>query len=125
MMDALILTVILTSIPLILAATGELIAERSGVLNLGVEGMMLMGAVAAFAITSLSGNPYLGVMAAAAAGAMTAAIFAVFTLGLATNQVATGAGADNFWYRLVGIGWGAVCWRHRRWSTGCVDTGFI
>ena len=62
-MDALILTVILTSIPLILAATGELIAERSGVLNLGVEGMMLMGAVAAFAITSLSGNPYFGIIA--------------------------------------------------------------
>ena len=43
-MDALVLTVLLTSVPLILAATGELIAEKSGVLNLGVEGMMLMGA---------------------------------------------------------------------------------
>src|SRR6056300_971985 len=103
MMDALILTVILTSIPLILAATGELIAERSGVLNLGVEGMMLMGAVAAFAITSLSGNPYLGVMAAAAAGAMTAAIFAVFTLGLATNQVATGLALTIFGTGLSGL----------------------
>ena len=61
-MDALVLTVVLTSVPLILAATGELIAEKSGVLNLGVEGMMLMGAVAAFAVTSLSGNPYLGII---------------------------------------------------------------
>ena len=43
-MEALILTVLLTSFPLIFAATGELVAERSGVLNLGVEGMMLMGA---------------------------------------------------------------------------------
>ena len=103
MMDALILTVILTSIPLMLAATGELIAERSGVLNLGVEGMMLMGAVAAFAITSLSGNPYLGVMAAGAAGAMTAAIFAVFTLGLATNQVATGLALTIFGTGLSGL----------------------
>ena len=47
MFDELLLTVLLTSIPLILAATGELVVERSGVLNLGVEGMMLMGAVAA------------------------------------------------------------------------------
>ena len=48
MIDELLLTVLLTSVPLILAATGELVAEKSGVLNLGVEGMMLMGAVAAF-----------------------------------------------------------------------------
>ena len=75
-----VLTVLLTSVPLILAATGELIAEKSGVLNLGVEGMMLMGAVA-FAITSLSGNPYFGIISAALAGGITAAVFAIFSLG--------------------------------------------
>ena len=53
MYDELLLTVLLTSVPLILAATGELVVERSGVLNLGVEGMMLMGAVAGFGVTSL------------------------------------------------------------------------
>ena len=79
-MDALVLTVLLTSVPLILAATGELIAEKSGVLNLGVEGMMLMGAVAAFAVTSFSGNPYFGIVSAALAGGTTAAVFAVFAL---------------------------------------------
>ena len=68
-MEALILTVLLTSVPLIFAATGELVAERSGVLNLGVEGMMLMGAVSAFAATSILGNPYMGILAGAAAGA--------------------------------------------------------
>ena len=72
-MEALILTVLLTSVPLIFAATGELIAERSGVLNLGVEGMMLMGAVSAFAATSILGNPYMGILAGGVAGAMTAA----------------------------------------------------
>ena len=59
-LEALILTVLLTSVPLIFAASGELVAERSGVLNLGVEGMMLMGAVSAFAATSIFGNPYVG-----------------------------------------------------------------
>ena len=73
-MEALILTVLLTSVPLIFAATGELVAERSGVLNLGVEGMMLMGAVSAFAATSILGNPYMGILAGAVAGAMTAAV---------------------------------------------------
>ncbi|MGB2251892.1 MAG: ABC transporter permease subunit, partial [Candidatus Puniceispirillaceae bacterium] len=67
-MEALILTVLLTSVPLIFAATGELVAERSGVLNLGVEGMMLMGAVSAFAATSILGNPYMGILAGAVAG---------------------------------------------------------
>ena len=102
-MEALILTVLLTSVPLIFAATGELVAERSGVLNLGVEGMMLMGAVAAFAATSLSGNPYLGVLAGAAAGASTALVFAVFALGLATNQVATGLALTIFGTGLSGL----------------------
>ena len=83
-MEQLILTVILTSVPLIFAASGELIAERSGVLNLGVEGMMLMGAVSAFAIAMGTGSPILGMFAGAFAGALTAGIFAFFTLGLAT-----------------------------------------
>jgi ABC-type uncharacterized transport system permease subunit len=102
-MDALVLTVVLTSVPLILAATGELIAEKSGVLNLGVEGMMLMGAVAAFAVTSLSGNPYLGIISGAIAGGITAVVFAVFALGLATNQVATGLALTIFGAGLSGL----------------------
>ena len=102
-MDALVLTVVLTSVPLILAATGELIAEKSGVLNLGVEGMMLMGAVAAFAATSLSGNPYFGIISGAIAGGITAGVFAVFALGLATNQVATGLALTIFGAGLSGL----------------------
>ena len=102
-MDALVLTVILTSVPLILAATGELIAEKTGVLNLGVEGMMLMGAVAAFAVTSLSSNPYFGIIAAACAGGITAGVFAIFALGLATNQVATGLALTIFGAGLSGL----------------------
>ena len=51
------------------AALGELVTEKSGVLNLGVEGMMLVGAVAGFAATAASGNPWLGILAGMAAGA--------------------------------------------------------
>ena len=102
-MEALILTVLLTSVPLIFAATGELVAERSGVLNLGVEGMMLMGAVSAFAATAILGNPYLGVLAGAVAGAMTAGVFSLFALGLATNQVATGLALTIFGTGLSGL----------------------
>ena len=103
MYEELLLTILLTSVPLILAATGELVAERSGVLNLGVEGMMLMGAVAAFGAASLSGNPYMGMMAGALGGIATAAVFGLFALGLATNQVATGLALTIFGTGLSGL----------------------
>jgi len=102
-MEQLILTVMLTSVPLIYAASGELIAERSGVLNLGVEGMMLMGAVSAFAVAMGTGSPLLGMFSGAFAGALTAGIFAFFTLGLATNQVATGLALTIFGTGLSGL----------------------
>ena len=95
-MTALILTVLATSIPLILAATGELVAERSGVLNLGVEGMMLMGAVSALAATLYTADPYTGIIAGALAGMGMALIFAFFAITLMTNQVATGLALTIF-----------------------------
>ena len=103
MFDDLLLTVLLTSIPLILAATGELVAEKSGVLNLGVEGMMLMGAVAAFGFASVTGNPYVGILGGGLAGMMVAMVFATFVLGLATNQVATGLALTIFGTGLSGL----------------------
>jgi simple sugar transport system permease protein len=85
-----ILTVITASTPLLLAASGELVAERSGVLNLGVEGMMIMGAACGFAGAYMSGSITVGALCGVVAGAAMAAIFAFLTLGLAVNQVATG-----------------------------------
>lgn len=76
--------------PLIIAALGVLVSERAGVLNLGVEGMMLIGAVTAFAVGVTSGSLLLGYLAAMTAGAAVALIFAVLVLTLQTNQVATG-----------------------------------
>lgn len=88
--EAIILSVIASSTPLLLAATGELVAERAGVLNLGVEGMMIMGAACGFAGAWLTGSTLIGALFGIAAGVAMAAIFAVLTLGLAVNQVATG-----------------------------------
>ena len=103
MLEDLILTVLMTSVPLVYAATGELIVERSGVLNLGVEGMMLMGAVAAFGVSMVSGSLVLGVFAGAIAGMLTASLFGVLVLGFATNQVATGLALTIFGTGLSGL----------------------
>lgn len=76
--------------PLIIVALGLLVNEKAGVLNLGAEGMMAMGAVAAFAVTHESGNPWLGVAAGMGAGMAMAALFGVLVLTLMANQVASG-----------------------------------
>jgi len=76
--------------PLIIVALGELVVEKSGVLNLGAEGMMSVGAIAAFAVTLHSGNLWLGVGAGMLAGVAMALLFAFVALTLLGNQVATG-----------------------------------
>lgn len=76
--------------PLIIAALGVLVSERAGVLNLGVEGMMLVGAVIAFAVGVSTNSLLLGYGAAIAAGIIVSLLFAVLTLSLQANQVATG-----------------------------------
>jgi general nucleoside transport system permease protein len=90
MLEAIMLSVIAASTPLLLAAAGELVTERSGVLNLGLEGMMIMGAACAFAGTYVSGSVVVGALCGVLAGVAMSAIFAFFTLGLAVNQVASG-----------------------------------
>ena len=88
--EALFISIVTASTPLLLAALGELVVERSGVLNLGVEGMMIMGAVCAFAISLTTGNPYLGIVAGALGGMAMSLLFGFLTLTLVANQVATG-----------------------------------
>ncbi len=93
---AIVAAAIAAGTPLVYAALGELIAEKSGVLNLGVEGMMLVGAVAGFAATVATGSPWLGILAGMAAGAAMALMFAVLTLQLMANQVAAGLALTLF-----------------------------
>lgn len=93
---AIIITLIGASTPILIAALGELVVEKSGVLNLGVEGMMLIGAVVAFAVTYTTGNHWLAIVCAAIAGSASSMIFAFLTLSLSANQVATGLALTIF-----------------------------
>ncbi|TCP90839.1 nucleoside ABC transporter membrane protein [Rhizobium sp. PP-CC-2G-626] len=88
--EAILLTVITAATPLVIAAAGELVTERSGVLNLGVEGMMIIGAVCAFAATQATGSPYIGILAGILSGTLFSLLFGFLTLTLVANQVATG-----------------------------------
>ncbi len=81
---------------ILFAALGELMAERSGVLNLGVEGMMLVGALAGFMITQQTGDPWLGLLAAALAGTLLSLVHAFLTITLRANQVVSGLALTIF-----------------------------
>ncbi len=94
--------------PLLLVALGELICEKSGVINLGQEGMMLFGAVIGFIIALSTGNLWLGVLLAMLAGMLLSALFAVVALVFNANQVATGLALTIFGVGLssfVGAAW--------------------
>ena len=94
--ELIMLTVVSAATPLLLAATGELVAEKSGVLNLGVEGMMLIGAVCAFIAALTTGSWFVGIIAGAAAGVLMSALFGVLTLIFLANQVASGLALTLF-----------------------------
>jgi len=101
---------IVAGTPLLFATLGEIMTERSGHLNLGVEGMMLMGAVVAFQLGLISANPFLALLGAIVAGAFGALIYAFLTVTLRANQVVSGlaltifgTGFSSFWgQRLIG-----------------------
>ena len=85
-----------SSVPLILAASGELITERSGVLNLGVEGMMIVGAISGFALMVLTDNLFLAVIGSMLSGLIISSIFGFLTQTLFTNHVASGLALTIF-----------------------------
>lgn len=98
-----LVSVVVAATPLLFAAIGELVAEKSGVLNLGVEGMMLVGAVSAFAVQSTTGNALLAVATGVVAGVMLSLLFGFLALTLLANQVASGLALTLF-----GIGLSAL-----------------
>jgi simple sugar transport system permease protein len=100
---ALFASLMVAATPIMLAAIGEMVVEKAGVLNLGVEGMMIIGAVAGFAIAVETGSPFLGFVFAALASAALSLIFGFLTLKLMSNQVATGLALTLF-----GLGFSAL-----------------
>ena len=104
---AIFVSTVIAATPLIYAALGELVVERSGVLNLGVEGMMLVGAVTGFAVGHMTGSLLLGYAAAIVAATLLSLLFAFLTLTMQANQVATGLALTLF-----GIGLSAFVGRN-------------
>ena len=103
LLEAIILSVLAASTPLLLAAAGELVTERAGVLNLGLEGMMIIGAACGFAGAYLTGSVIIGAIAGILAGMLMSALFAALTIGLAVNQVAAGLALTIFGIGLSGL----------------------
>ncbi|MBS0126214.1 ABC transporter permease [Thetidibacter halocola] len=99
----LVASIMVSATPILLAALGEMVVEKSGVLNLGVEGMMITGAVVGFVVAVASGLPVLGFVAGALAAAVLSLSFGVLTQYLLSNQVATGLGLT-----MVGLGLSAL-----------------
>jgi ABC-type uncharacterized transport system permease subunit len=99
----LLAAVIVASTPIMLAAIGELVVERAGILNLGVEGMMITGAVCGYIAGHETSSAFVGFSGAALGGAAVAGIFGMLTLGLLTNQVATGLALTLFGVGLAAI----------------------
>jgi ABC-type uncharacterized transport system permease subunit len=106
-MEALLIAAVRLAAPLLLAALGELLSERAGVLNIGIEGLMLVGAFAAFVVAVSSGSPLLGVLAGAAAAVALGALFAAFAVVRRSDQIVTGTAVNLLALGLTGAGFRA------------------
>lgn len=95
-MTSFLIAMVIAGTPLLFATLGELITEKAGNLNLGVEGMMLLGAVAGFGVGYSTGNPLLAIIGAAVAGAFGGLIYAFLTVTLRANQVVSGLALTIF-----------------------------
>lgn len=102
-MITMLATAVTAGTPILYAALGEMITERAGILNLGVEGMMLMGAVTGFMVNVATNNPWLGFISAMLAGGLMALIHAFLTITLRANQVVSGLALTLFGSGLSGF----------------------
>lgn len=105
-LQALLQATVRMAAPLTFTAVGETYGERAGVINIGLEGLMLIGAIAAYAVAFATGNIWLGVLAAALAAGVFGALFGVVTITLGANQIVTGAALN-----LIGLGLSSFIYR--------------
>ena len=103
MLPLILATIFTAATPLLIAALGEHVVERAGVLSLGVEGMMIVGAATGFAAAVLTDSSLFGLVAGALAGMALAAVFGVLAVFFATNQVATGLALTILGLGLAGL----------------------
>ena len=103
LLSGLLFTGVRLAVPLLLAALGETVAEKAGVINVGMEGMMLAGALAGFAASFAAHSPWAGAGAAALAGVTLAALFAALTVGLGADQVVVGTAVNILALGLTGV----------------------
>jgi ABC-type uncharacterized transport system permease subunit len=89
-MDGFLAAAIVASMPMMFATIGEIITEKSGLLNLGVEGLMLMGGIMGFVLGYETGNPWMAILGAILAGGVGSLVYAILTISLRANQVVTG-----------------------------------
>jgi len=116
----LVFTGIRLAVPLLLAALGETLAEKSGVINVGIEGMMLGGALAGFAAAFTSHNPWIGAAAAVLTGMALAALFAALAVVLGADQVVVGIAIN-----LLALGLTGVFFRALPWLSGASAAAFV
>jgi ABC-type uncharacterized transport system permease subunit len=103
-MEALFEAALRLAAPLLLAALGELVVERAGVVNIGIEGMMLTGAFAGFATAVATGSPTAGLLAAGAAGGSVGVLFAAFAVVRRTDQIVVGMAINLLALGVTGLG---------------------
>lgn len=101
--SGLLFTGLRLAVPLLLAALGEMLAEKSGVINVGIEGMILAGALAGFAGSFYGHSAWIGALAALLAGTALAALFASLAIGLGADQVVAGTAINILAVGLTGV----------------------
>ncbi len=105
LVNPLLLATVAAATPLLLAGLGELLAERAGVLNIGIEGLMLTGCIAGFSVAAISGSPWLGLLAAMCAAMLLGAGFAALTINARTDQIVAGMAVNLFAFGASGAAW--------------------
>jgi ABC-type uncharacterized transport system permease subunit len=108
LLTSLLQSTVTMAVPLLLAALGELLAERAGVINIGLEGMLLTGAFAAMATTYATGMPVLGVLAAWGSGLLLALLFAYLVVTHRANQIVVGTALNLFAVGITGVAYRAL-----------------
>ncbi len=100
------------AVPLVVAGVGELVAETAGVINVGIEGLMLIGCIAAYTAAGASANGYVGVAAAIGAATLLALVFALATVWQSANQIVAGTALNLLAFGVAGTAWQA--WQNVR-----------